>query len=278
MHAFRRFSLAAAVTGVILSAAAGQASACDAPADPSGMEATCMKPIDRPATEAPQRKSKLPPVAAAAIERAKAFKMIVRAPKQPSGETLVLLHGSGGNETTLLPIAAQIDPRATLVGIAGRITQEGKKRWYQRITPTSFDQADIRHEADAFAAFLAEAVKARKIDLERATFVGYSNGANLLAALSLLHPGLVQRAVLLRPMPVLTSIPDTDLKPARFLTVIGKTDETYARFGQTLADILAAHGARVESQVIARDHGLGEEDVAAVKTWLAAGNAVSMND
>ena len=225
---------------------------------------------------AEQRTSKLPAVATSAIERAKQFKMVVRRPDKPSGDTLVLLHGSGGNETTLIPLAERVSPGAVLIGLAGRVTQDGTKRWYQRITPTSFDQRDIRAEADALFAFLDEAVRGKRLDLGRTVFVGYSNGANLLAAMSVLHPGIVRRAVLLRPMPVLDDVPSADLAAARFLVVVGDTDATYAPFGPALETMLRDRGARVDARTVKRGHLLGDEDVKVVGEWLAASDAVSM--
>lgn len=232
-----------------------------------------------PDTRSPDMKqrTKLPEAAKAAIKRARQFKIVVRRPPDPSGETLILLHGSGGNETTLMPLAEKIAPHAVLVGIAGRITQDGNKRWYERITPTSFVQSDIRAEAQAFADFLAEEVKKGRIDLAHTTFLGYSNGANLLAAFSLLHPGLIQRAALLRPMPVLEEVPTSDLGKARFLTVIGEGDTTYAPFGPTLTEMLRGCGAKVETKLIKSGHDLGDEDVRAVSDWLAEAHTVSMN-
>ncbi|WP_237684249.1 alpha/beta hydrolase [Pseudaminobacter soli (ex Zhang et al. 2022)] len=213
----------------------------------------------------------------AAIQRAKQFKVTYRQPKDPSGDTLVLLHGSGGDETTLLPLASRASPHASLIGVAGRVTQEGTKRWYQRLTPTSFDQKDIRAEAAAFADFLETAQRAKTLDLDHTVFVGYSNGANLLAALCLLHPGLVERAVLLRPMPVLEDVPSADLSRSRFLMVIGEEDETYAPFGPGLEKLLRDHGARVDPRVVKAGHLLGDQDVEVVAGWLDRANAVSQN-
>lgn len=217
-----------------------------------------------------KRTSKMPQAAISAIERAKSFKVAIRRPDKPSGETFVLLHGSGGDETTLMPIAERIAPHAVLIGIAGRVTQDGTRRWYQRITETTFDQDDIRHEADAFHSFLTDAVADKTLDLKRTTFIGYSNGANLLAAMSVLHPGTIGRAVLLRPMPVLDPAPMADLTTTRFLAVIGKTDLTYAPFGSALEAMLRARGARVEAHQIEENHGLGDLDVKVVSEWLAA--------
>jgi phospholipase/carboxylesterase len=196
-------------------------------------------------------------------------------PETPNGATIVLLHGSGGDEASLFRLAARIAPDATLLGVRGRIVQKGIKRWYARVTPTHFDQADIRHEAQAFAKFLTGRMAAEKLDLDRAVFIGYSNGANLIAALTLLHPDLVHRAVLLRAMPVLDSAPVADLKGTRFLSVAGARDKTYGPFAPELAALLRDHGAVVDTATVARGHLLGDEDVEVVSDWLKAANAVA---
>lgn len=197
-------------------------------------------------------------------------------PEKPNGETLVLLHGSGGDESTLLPLARRAAPNATLLAVRGRVVQDGVTRWYRRVTPVRFDQKDIRAEAGAFAAFLEAAAKTYGIDLRRATFVGYSNGANLVAALSLLHPGLVRRAALLRSMPVLDKPPVADLAAANFLVVAGKDDGLYARYAPALEKALARNGAHVIAHTIPAGHGLDDEDARLVGEWLAGSAAVSM--
>ncbi len=197
-------------------------------------------------------------------------------PERPNGETLVLLHGSGGDETTLLPMAERMAPNATLLAVRGRIVQDGITRWYRRVTPVRFDQKDIRAEADALAAFLKAAAKTYGFDLGRTTFVGYSNGANLVAALSLLHPRLVHRAALLRSMPVLDKPPAADLAAANFLVIAGKDDGLYARYAPALEKVLARNGAHVIAHTIPAGHGLDDEDARLVGEWLAGSAAVSM--
>lgn len=209
------------------------------------------------------------------VTRARHFVYRWLRPETPSGETIVLLHGSGGDEASMFRLAARIAPDATLLGVRGRVVQKGIKRWYARVTPTSFDQADIRKEARAFAAFLAERMAAEKLDLDRAVFIGYSNGANLIAALTLLHPDLVHRAVLLRAMPVLDTAPAADLRKSRFLTVAGERDKLYAPFAPALAALLRERGAVVDQAVVARGHLLGDEDVKVVSDWLKAANALA---
>ena len=191
-------------------------------------------------------------------------------PENASGECLFLLHGSGVDETTMLPIATQIAPDATLVAVRGRIPQEDGFRWFERITPTRFGQASIRAETSAFAAFASEAAKRHRLDLTRATFLGYSNGANLVSSLMLLNPGLVRKAALLRAMPVLDDVPSADLGGTRVLIIAGAADETYGPFAPALVTLLHERGAEVDARIVASGHEIGEPDVAIVRQWMAA--------
>jgi phospholipase/carboxylesterase len=196
-------------------------------------------------------------------------------PSAASDEVVILLHGSGVDETTMLPLGRAIAPRATLVAVRGRVPQEDGWRWFERITPTRFGQQSIRTETAAFASFLEKLSKAEGIDATRALYVGYSNGANLLSSLMLLHPGLAGRTALLRAMPVLDEVPDTDLAGARVLVLAGETDVTYGPYAPALVALLATHGAAVESHAVPRGHDFGEEDAALVRRWLEADTSVA---
>jgi phospholipase/carboxylesterase len=189
-------------------------------------------------------------------------------PEKPSGRIMVLMHGSGGDESTLVDLASKIAPDATLIGVRGRVVQNGVKRWYKRVSPTEFDQQDVRSEAAAFVDFLQGAASDLKLDLSSATYLGYSNGANLIAALTQLHPGLVQRAVLLRPMSVLAETPKVDLSNSRFLTIAGENDKLYYPLARHLESTLRACGANVDARVIDSGHNIGDEDARIVAEWL----------
>lgn len=177
----------------------------------------------------------------------------------PDGSTLVLLHGTAGNEASLLPLGRKILPAATLIGLRGRATEEGVARFFRRLGPLEFDQADIRSEAEAFAAFIEQAGEAYGLRRDATAYLGYSNGANLLAAAMVLHPGLVRHAVLLRPMPVLDTVPETDLRGTDILIVAGSEDP-YGTHSRRLADSLRSLGAEVILQVVAAGHELSDED------------------
>lgn len=189
-------------------------------------------------------------------------------PDDPDGTALVLLHGTGGDETDLIPLGRQIASRATLIGVRGRSAEEGALRWFRRSTATQFDQAQIRAEAAAFAAFLPELFRSYRLDPARATFLGYSNGANFIAAVMLLFPTLVRRAALLRAMLALDDPPASDLSEAAVLAVTGRSDP-YGQFAPALVDTLRKCGARIDARTIEAGHALASADIAIVREWLA---------
>ena len=199
-------------------------------------------------------------------------------PADATGEVLFLLHGSGVDETTLVPLGRQIAPRAVLVAVRGRIPQEDGFRWFTRITPTRFEQDSIRTETDAFADFIADAAKRQNLDLSRSTFLGYSNGANLVSSMMLLHPGLVERAALLRAMPVLDDVPPADLSKAQVLIIAGAADLTYAPFAPALVLLLSQRGAEIDARIIPSGHEFGGRDAEIVRQWLAGPAAITQAD
>jgi phospholipase/carboxylesterase len=188
-------------------------------------------------------------------------------PDEPNGDVLVLLHGSGANETTVMPIAHKAAPQATLLGVRGRATEEGAPRWFRRITPFSFDQADIVKEAEAFAAFIDDAIHAYGLDPARLVFIGYSNGANLINAMLSLHPHLIRRAVLLRSMAVLEQPPEADMSDVDVLMIAGMNDE-YCPYAGPLADRLRNAGATVNRQTVPHGHELTDSDIPIIRAWM----------
>ena len=190
-------------------------------------------------------------------------------PEQPDGTTLLLLHGTGGDETDLMPLAHKAAPNATLLGLRGRSTEDGTRRWFRALGPSIFDQKDVRFESGALDAFFEEARGAYGLEQEAMVALGYSNGANLLGAAMLLHPAMVRKAVLLRPVMVLDETPDAELDSAKVLVVLGERD-AYRAKGETLVEALRAAGAEVTVSVLPGGHELGDEDGVAVQDWLAS--------
>ncbi|MDQ1901742.1 VOC family protein [Paracoccus sp. WLY502] len=191
----------------------------------------------------------------------------LRQPDQPDGSAMLLLHGTGGSEADLMPLAHRIAPHATLLGVRGRSTEEGVARYFRRTAMTSFDQDDIRAEAEAFAAFWTGALAAYGLDPARITVMGYSNGANFAGAVMGLHPGLIRRAILMRPMAVLDDLPQVDLTGLSVLTLTGARDP-YGVHAPRLNDWLAARGATLDARVVQAGHDVVADDLAAATDWM----------
>ncbi len=190
-------------------------------------------------------------------------------PEDSDGSTLIHLHGTGGNEADLMPLAHRIAPRASLLGVRGRSTEEGINRWFRRYDAVTYDQADIRAEAEAFAGFVEGAVRGYGLDPDRLSFLGYSNGANLLGAVMLLHPGAVRRAILLRGIAALEDPPAPDLDGADVLLLSGARDP-FARMAPALEQALREAGATLDARVLDAGHDLTGADLEAARDWLGA--------
>ncbi|RJL07119.1 ring-cleaving dioxygenase [Paracoccus aestuarii] len=193
----------------------------------------------------------------------------IHTPEDPDGSTLILLHGTGGSETDLMPLAHRIAPRATLLGLRGRSTEEGVARFFRRLSMTTFDQDDIRAEAEAFAGFWRDAVAAYDLDADRIAVLGYSNGANFAGAVMALHPGLIRRAVLMRPMLALDPVPEADLTGLAVLTLAGQGDP-YGVHAPALNDWLARSGADLDARMVPGGHQLAQDDLRIAADWLGA--------
>ncbi|MBB3994861.1 phospholipase/carboxylesterase [Sulfitobacter undariae] len=190
-------------------------------------------------------------------------------PKNPDGSTLVLLHGTGGNEADLMPLAHRINPHATLLGVRGRSTEEGINRWFRRIDTVTYDQADIRSEAEAFVAFMGMVVTGYGLDKDMISFLGYSNGANLLGAIMQLHPHVVRRAILLRSVQALETAPKADLAGTSLLMLNGEIDP-FGRMAPALEKALRNGGAKLDSRTLPSGHELTPNDASEAANWLSS--------
>lgn len=191
-------------------------------------------------------------------------------PQDPDGSTLVLLHGTGGTEADLMPLAHRIAPHAALLGVRGRSHEEGIARFFRRLSQKVFDQADIRSEAEAFEAFMENAISGYGLEPGRITVLGYSNGANFAAAVMGLHPAVIRRAILLRAVPVLDPLPEADLAGSEALVISGEKDP-FGDGAPALAAWLAKNGATAQHRSVAAGHQLTADDEAIARGWLNGG-------
>jgi phospholipase/carboxylesterase len=186
--------------------------------------------------------------------------------RDPSLPPVLLLHGTGGDETDLVPFGREIAPGAALLSPRGNVLEGDMPRFFRRHREGVFDEEDVRRRAGELSHFVAEARRA--YGLGRPVALGYSNGANIAAAVLMLHPETLVSAILFRATMPLAEPPRPDLSGVAVLILSGLNDPIIPRSGaQKLAQALAAAGARVERLELAAGHGLTPADVARAKAF-----------
>src|SRR5213592_3033744 len=113
-----------------------------------------------------------------------------------SERTLLLLHGTGGNERDLIPLGRELDATAALLSPRGKVLENGHPRFFRRLAEGVFDMEDLKQRTDELADFVVAATERYHIAAGKMVAVGYSNGANIAASILLRRPGILQRAVL----------------------------------------------------------------------------------
>ena len=186
----------------------------------------------------------------------------------PERAPLLLLHGTGGNETDLLPLGEALAPGAALLSPRGSVLENGMPRFFRRLAEGVFDEADVRRRAGELAGFISDGRAA--YGLAAPVAVGFSNGANIAAALLLLHPEALSGAVLLRPMLPLTATSPVDLGGRPVLMLSGLADPIVpAANAGALAERLRGHGGHVAHETLPAGHGLTQADVERSAGWIA---------
>jgi phospholipase/carboxylesterase len=147
------------------------------------------------------------------------------------------------------------------------VLEGGLPRFFRRLAEGLFDEEDVRRRANALADFVLEAREVYGLGAPIA--VGFSNGANIAAAVLQLRPEVLSGAVLLRAMVPLKDVPDTDLDGKPVLILSGAADPIVpAENAARLASILKGAGAIVDHRILPAGHGLSQADVTITKTWL----------
>ena len=198
-----------------------------------------------------------------------AFVHVWRPGARADAPVLLMLHGTGGNERDLLPLAAEIMPSAAVLSPRGQVLENGMPRFFRRIAEGVFDEVDLRRRAVDLAEFVTAARGAYRFEGRPLVAVGYSNGANIASAMLLLRPGTLQRAVLFRAMVPFVPDPPPDLAGAALLISNGRVDPLVAvEETERLAVLFEQTGAAVELRWQHAGHGLVEGDVTAARSFL----------
>ena len=187
-----------------------------------------------------------------------------------SRTTLLLLHGTGGDEDDLVSLGRALLPGGGLLSPRGNVLEHGASRFFRRVREGVFDQEDLARRTDELAEFIAGASKTYEFDVDRVVAVGFSNGANIAASLLLRRPGFLRAAVLLSPMVPFRPKTAVELTGTSVFIGAGRADgiappaET-----EELATLLRTARADVTMHWTPNGHSITANEVEAARQWLA---------
>jgi predicted esterase len=184
--------------------------------------------------------------------------------------TLLLLHGTGGNEQSMLPIGESLLPGAALLSPRGKILENGMPRFFRRLAEGVFDIDDLIARSNELAEWIGKAAVRYGFDLASVVAIGYSNGANIAASMLLLGAAKFPVAILFRPM-----VPLVPGKPANLvgsgIFISAGTHDPICPPEQTkhLAELLENAGAKVTTHLEESGHNLTSAEFPLAARWLA---------
>jgi phospholipase/carboxylesterase len=184
--------------------------------------------------------------------------------------TFLVLHGTGGNEEDLIPLAYELDKRAAILSPRGKVLENGiTPRFFRRLAEGVFDLEDLKFRTNELADFVNDASKTYGFDLQHVIAIGYSNGANIAASMLLLRPEILSSAILLRAMVPL--IPQTlpDLTKKHIFMSSGLYDPIVSKQeAEKLFGLFKNAGAKVSLSWQNSGHELTMNEIRKAKEWL----------
>ncbi|WP_078549082.1 alpha/beta hydrolase [Litchfieldia alkalitelluris] len=182
--------------------------------------------------------------------------------------TLLLLHGTGGTENDLIPLAGLIDPNASFLSVRGNVSENGMPRFFRRLAEGVFDEEDLVFRTKELNEFLNEAAEKYGFDRENVFAVGYSNGANIAGSLLFHHENALKGAILHHPMVPRRGIDLPELKGTSVFIGAGKNDPLcLPEESIELQKLLEEAGASVDIHWETNGHSLTQSEVQAAANW-----------
>lgn len=187
--------------------------------------------------------------------------------------TLLLLHGTGGNEVDMLPLAGRIDEGASVLSVRGNVLENGMPRYFKRLAEGIFDEEDLIFRTKELNDFLDEAAKEYDFDRDNVIAIGYSNGANIAASLLFHYQNALKGAILHHPMVPRRGIELPDLSGKNVFIAAGTNDPIcLPSESSDLQLLLEKANAKVELHWENRGHQLTAEEVEAASNWYSSLN------
>jgi phospholipase/carboxylesterase len=186
------------------------------------------------------------------------------------GETLVVLHGTGGNENDLIGIGQTIAPGAAILSPRGNVLENGAPRFFKRLAEGVFDPKEVRSRGEELARFIRAAIAKYALDASRVYALGYSNGANAASTVMFVDPRLLQGAILFRPMLVFEPAERADLSGASVFLSAGRMDPIVPVTSvERLVGLFESARAEVTLKWQLAGHNLAPSEVREAAEWLA---------
>lgn len=188
--------------------------------------------------------------------------------KDPTKPTLLLLHGTGGTEEDLLPIAKYVDPNANVLAVRGNVSENGMARFFRRVAEGVFDEEDLISRTEELNIFLDEKAEQYQFDRNNIVAIGYSNGANIAASLLFHFKNALCGAILHHPMVPRRGIDLPNLMDKKVLIIAGKNDPLCpAEESKDLFTLLEKAGAKVELHWENHGHQLTIGEIKTAMNW-----------
>jgi len=196
------------------------------------------------------------------------MKHIFQKGNDPTKPTLLLLHGTGGTEQDLLPLARIIDPDANVLSVRGNVLENGMPRFFRRKAEGVFDEEDLVFRTEELNTFLGEAAEKYGFNRRHILAIGYSNGANIAASLLFHYQDALNRAILHHPMVPRRGIDLPDLSGKHVFIAAGINDPICSpQESEELSSLLKEAGAGVALQWENSGHQLTKAEVEAAADW-----------
>ncbi|MEK5036561.1 alpha/beta hydrolase [Sporosarcina sp. FSL K6-3457] len=199
------------------------------------------------------------------------MKHIFKQGTDASKPVLLMLHGTGGTENDLLPLADLIAPEASVLSVRGNVLENGMPRFFRRLAEGVFDEEDLIFRTKELNEFLDEAAEKHGFDRSNIISIGYSNGANIAASLLFHYAGALKGAILHHPMVPRRGIDLPDLADTPVFIAAGKNDPMCsAEESEDLDELLTSAGAQVKVHWEMNGHSLTRTEVDAAAEWYRA--------